>query len=107
MRNKNKSVVYLDQLAALPVDEVIIHSIEGGMYLASVVLGIHTLRVYELPKTPLCRRKMSEMRRLLASAPCDKVFLLQGSPYDEMVGSQSAVANTLRIPLTPYREVLH
>ncbi len=100
---KNKSVVFLDQLAALPVDEVIIHSLEGGMYIASVVLGLHTLRVYEMPDKPLCRRKMSEMRCLLEPAGCDNVFLVQASAFDEMIGSQGEVANTLRISLAPLR----
>lgn len=104
LNKKNKSVVFLDQLPAIPVDEVIIHSLEGGLYAASIVMGAHALRVYELPNTPLCRRKMTEIRRLLAPAQCENVYLLHESAYDEMIGSTNASANGLRIRLARYEE---
>lgn len=104
LNKKNKSLVFLDQLAALPVDEVIIHSLEGGLYVASVVLGAHVLRVYELPNTPLCRAKMSEMRRLLAPAGCRNVYLLHDSSHGEMIGNPGIASNSMRIPLAAYEE---
>ncbi|GAB3383429.1 DUF6482 family protein [Spongiibacter taiwanensis] len=104
LKKKNKSVVFLDQLPAIPVDEVIIHSLEGGLYAASIVMGAHTLRVYELPNTPLCRRKMSEIRSLLAPAQCKNIYLLHDSAYDEMIGSSSAVSSALRIRLSQFEE---
>lgn len=103
MSKKNNSVVFLDQLAALPVDEVIIHSLEGGIYVASIVMKQHILRVYESTGQALSRRQLGELRRLLAPANCDKVFLVHNSPYGEMIGSAEPGNSEMRLPLSPLK----
>jgi hypothetical protein len=99
---KNKSFVFLDQLAALPVDEIIMHSMADDTYTASVVLGSHVLVVYEFPEKPLSRRNMSEMKRLLSPAACNKIYLLKG---DVAVSADVDMSsNAMRIRLNTFEE---
>ncbi|CAA0092848.1 Uncharacterised protein [Zhongshania aliphaticivorans] len=72
--------VFTDQLAALPISEVIIRAIEGGMYIAFVALGGRLLKIYEADSKPLCRRTINDIKSVMLENGCGgKAFLIDHS----------------------------
>lgn len=92
--------VFTDQLAALPITEIIIRAIEGGLYIAFVALEGRLLRVFELDNKPLCRRSVGDIKNVLLANGCNKrAFMVHHSAYDEMIGNHSAVEPDMKIAL--------
>jgi hypothetical protein len=92
--------VYTDQLAALPITEIVVMSLQGGIYVAFVALEGKLLRIYELDNKPLSRRSIGEIKSALHKSRCDiKSYLVHHSAYDEMIGTDSAVEPGMKIPL--------
>lgn len=92
--------VFTDQLAALPISEVEVRSIEGGLYAAYVALEGKLLRVYEVDNSPLSRRSVGDIKSVLLENGCGvKAFLVHHSAYDEMIGIESAVEPDMKIAL--------
>lgn len=90
--------VFVDQLAALPITEIVIRSVEGGIYIASVTLEGKLLRIYEADNKPLSRRSVSEIKAVLLKNSCSvKVYLVHHSVHDEMIGTESVVGSEMKI----------
>jgi len=94
------SKVFTDQLAALPITEIVIRSIEGGMYIAFVALEGKLLRIYEIDGTPLCRKSVADVKSVLLEHGCGKkIFLFEHSDYDDMIGVESAMMMDMKLAL--------
>jgi hypothetical protein len=92
--------VYTDQLAALPITEIVIMSVQGGIYVAFVALEGKLLRIYELDNKPLSRRSIGDIKSVLCKSRCDiKSYLVHHSAYDEMIGTEFAIEPGMKIPL--------
>jgi hypothetical protein len=92
--------VYTDQLAALPITEIVIMSVEGGIYVAFVALEGKLLRIYELDNKPLSRYSIGDIKSVLLENGCDiKSYLVHHSAYDEMMGTESKVGPMMKIAL--------
>lgn len=92
--------VYTDQLAALPITEIVIMSVEGGIYVAFVALEGKLLRIYELDNKPLSRRSIGDIKSVLLESGCGiKSYLVHHSAYDEMIGTESLVEPRMKIAL--------
>lgn len=94
-----------DFKAGQQLEQVIIHSLEGSLYQAAVVVdGVERL-LWVTETEPLRTRNLIAMKESLAHLSINKLLMRQESAYDEMVGQPvKAMANTLEIPLSvkPY-----
>ena len=78
--------VFTDQLAALPITEIIIRAIEGGLYIAFVALEGRLLRVFELDNKPLCRRSVGDIKKGGESEVKDELEKRLEALLDEAIG---------------------
>lgn len=91
--------------AGQPLEKVIIHSLDGGLYQASACVDGAERLIWQTESEPLRTRNLIAMKEALANVRIGQLILRQESAYDEMVGQPvKAVANTLEVPLStnPY-----
>lgn len=81
------------------IQQLLIHSLEGGLYQASVRLGNQQHYIYNDQGQLLVTRSLLAMQQLFQHLPIVQQTLRQTSAYDEMVGGPVKVNNTLDIPL--------
>ncbi|CAA0106647.1 DUF6482 family protein [Zhongshania aliphaticivorans] len=92
--------VFTDQLAALPITEIVIKAIEGGRYTAFLALEGRLLRIYELDNTALCRRSIADIKSVLLEYGCGKrAVLVHHSANDELMVNESALGSAMKLAL--------
>ncbi|RNL64750.1 hypothetical protein D0911_08265 [Zhongshania marina] len=92
--------VFTDQLAALPITEIVIKVIEGGRYTAFLALEGKLLRIFELDNTPLCRRSVADIKAALLEHGCgSRVVLVHHSANDELMMPDAATTSSMKLAL--------
>lgn len=66
--------------------DLLIESIEGGTYLASIRDGERNYYVYDEDNRPKAFHCINEIKTFLANDSFEKVWLKETAPYDEMCG---------------------
>lgn len=97
----------LAELQSADVDEIHIHSHEGGLYTVMIQRDSDSLCLYGDDGKPLCTRQLLPLRQALQSCRCEKHYLVQKSPYDEMLGMAPSQAGAMKIPLGRLSEYLN
>ena len=94
-----------DLLALGRVDKVIVESLEQALYRLKVEHQGQRFYVIERAGKSLTRRSIVALQALLGPLVIDAMFLRHHSPYDEMIGLESAAGgNELLVPLGNYFE---
>ena len=80
----------------------VVHSIEGSIYLLSVIISGKEMRVVDRDGKVFRRRSIQEVREALQGTCVASLVLTQQSAYDEMIGqSVRQQENTLEVQLAP------
>lgn len=81
------------------LDELVIYSVEMGIYLAQVNYDDHVAFLVDTDNRPQRFLSVEQVKQSLAEATIKKVWLQHQSAYDEMIGGPEKVDNSLRIPV--------
>lgn len=81
------------------INELVIHSIEMGIYLAQVDYDNRVAFLVDQYNRPLRFLSVEQVKQSLSEATIKTAWLQHQSAYDEMVGGPEKVDNSLRIPL--------
>lgn len=81
------------------IDELVVHSLEMGVYLAEVLYDGRKGFLVDDDNKPQQFHSVEEVKLALGRCSIYKAYLLHQSPYDEMCGSEEKVDNTLKVPL--------
>jgi hypothetical protein len=80
----------------------VVHSIEGSIYLLSVIISGKEMRVVDRDGKVFRRQSIQEVREALQGTCVASLVLTQQSAYDEMIGqSVRQQENTLEVQLAP------
>ena len=81
------------------LETLIIRSMPGDLYLASVTIQGEVMRVVDSNGDSLRFRSILAAKQGFKGLHIEQVWLEQTSPYDEMVGNPQATGEALRVPL--------
>lgn len=83
------------------VHELDLVAVEGGSYVLHARMGERSVPVEDSHGDPLHLASIEEARKLLSSVPDAKLFLVQATVYDEMVGQEGIKSESSRheVPL--------
>ena len=81
------------------IDQLVIHSLEMGIYLAQVSYDTRVAFVVGGDNRPLRFPSVEQVKQSLSQATIKQVWLQHQSAYDEMIGGPEKTENTLRVPV--------
>ncbi len=81
------------------INELVIYSIEMGIYLAQVDYDNRVAFLVDTENRPQRFLSVEQVKQSLAAATVKKAYLQHQSAYDEMIGGPEKVDNSLRIPV--------
>lgn len=81
------------------IDELVIHSIEMGIYLAQVNYDDKVAFLVDTENRPQRFLSVEQVKQSLSEATVKMAWLQHQSAYDEMIGGPEKVDNSLRIPV--------
>ncbi len=91
----------INQLKARePIDKIKIHSLEGGIYIATVYFDGAEHTIADDHGKPLKAHCLSEMKELLKRVNYRTAELHHRSAYDEMVGLEQNTADAMVLDIT-------
>jgi hypothetical protein len=81
--------------------EAIAQSIEGALYIASVIVDGREYRLVDDNSKTLTRRSVMHVREMFEGVELAKLTIHQVSAYDEMIGQTPRLGpNTLQVPVS-------
>ena len=94
--------ITIEQLTAYsPVEKIVLHSYEGGLYNATTEINNVTYYISHDGKHPLNSRSIAELQTKLDGVLYENMVLTQESAYDEMIGLSTEYGqNRLEIPIS-------
>lgn len=81
------------------INELVIHSVEMGIYLAQVNYDNRVAFLVDADNRPQRFLSVEQVKQSLAEATIKSAYLQHQSAYDEMIGAPDKVDNSLRIPV--------
>jgi hypothetical protein len=82
------------------IDELEIHSLEGGFYIVRALLDNDYRTLLDTRGEPMRLRSTTQLRDLLHLAPALPCVLVQQVVHDEMCGQREGPIEPLRIPFS-------
>ncbi|WP_295894649.1 DUF6482 family protein [uncultured Vibrio sp.] len=79
--------------------DILVESLEGGMYLAFSVQGEQKRALLDGKSQPIKFNSIEQVREYCGSMHIEKALLQHNSAYDEMCGSPSMGRNSMTIDL--------
>ena len=91
-----------NRIKSLPlIEKVIVHSIEGGLYLVSIVIDGDEQYVANAAGEPIKHHNKLDILRLFDPKKVKEAVLRHESAYDEMVGSTyDKTDNAMEVPIS-------
>ncbi|MEM6545185.1 MAG: DUF6482 family protein [Pseudomonadota bacterium] len=99
--------ITLSELKALPIEKLIIESVDLSLYIAHALVNGERRLIAQRDGTTLKTKNLLEMKKKLRPLHAPSTVLTQRSSYDEMVGQGFPPSdNTMEITLGPGFETL-